>query len=112
MLGKFISIEGGDGAGKSTQLEVIATTLKAQGIDYIMTREPGGTPVGEALREILLKQTDQRLGEDTELMLMFAARAQHVKAVIKPALEAGKWVVLEIDVQGALSVMDGFDGAI
>lgn len=91
--GKFISIEGGDGAGKSTQIEVIATTLAAQGIDYVMTREPGGTPVGEALREILLNQGDERLSEDTELMLMFAARAQHVKAVIEPALQAGKWVV-------------------
>ena len=91
--GKFISIEGGDGAGKSTQLEVIAAILDAQGIEYVMTREPGGTPVGEALREILLNQGDQRLSEDTELMLMFAARAQHVKAVIEPALMTGKWVV-------------------
>lgn len=91
--GKFISIEGGDGAGKSTQLEVMAATLAAQGIDYVMTREPGGTPVGEILREMLLKQGDHRLCEDTELMLMFAARAQHVAAVIEPALQAGIWVV-------------------
>ncbi len=93
LRGKFISIEGGDGAGKSTQLEVMAATLAAQGIDYVMTREPGGTPVGEILRKLLLNQGDQRLAEDTELMLMFAARAQHVKAVIEPALQAGKWVV-------------------
>ena len=91
--GKFISIEGGDGAGKSTQLEVMAATLAAEGIDYVMTREPGGTPVGETLRELLLNQGDQRLSKDTELLLMFAARAQNVEAVIEPALQAGKWVI-------------------
>jgi len=90
--GKFISIEGGDGAGKSTQLQVIAGVLKMHGIEYLMTREPGGTPVGESLREMLL-HPQQPLAQDTELMLMFAARAQHMQAVIKPALESGIWVV-------------------
>ncbi len=91
--GKFISIEGGDGAGKSTQLKVIAEVLQSHGIDFVMTREPGGTPAGEALREMLLNQGDQRLCEETELMLMYAARAEHVDKVIEPALQAGKWVV-------------------
>jgi len=93
MSGKFISIEGGDGAGKSTQLQVIGDTLRRNDIEFLQTREPGGTPVGEVLRDILLKQTEHALSDDTELLLMFAARAEHVKAVIKPALAQGKWVV-------------------
>ncbi len=93
MPGKFISIEGGDGAGKSTQLQVIAETLQANGIEFVMTREPGGTPVGELLRDLLLNQTEHVLSDDTELLLMFAARAEHVSSVIKPALEKGEWVV-------------------
>jgi dTMP kinase len=93
MSGKFISIEGGDGAGKSTQLQIIAETLQANGIEFVMTREPGGTPVGELLRDLLLNQTEHALSDDTELLLMFAARAEHVSSVIKPALERGKWVV-------------------
>ena len=93
MPGRFISIEGGDGAGKSTQLTTIAEILGAHDIEFVMTREPGGTPLGEALRELLLNQGKQILAKDTELMLMFAARAQHVEAVIKPALAQGIWVV-------------------
>ncbi|MCP3955385.1 MAG: dTMP kinase [Desulfobacterales bacterium] len=93
MPGKFISIEGGDGAGKSTQLQVIAETLQANGIEFVMTREPGGTPVGEVLRDLLLNQTEHVISGDTELLLMFAARAEHVNSVIKPALEKGEWVV-------------------
>jgi dTMP kinase len=93
MLGKFISIEGGDGAGKSTQLQVIGDTLHSNNIEFVQTREPGGTPIGEVLRDLLLKQTEHTLTDDTELLLMFAARAEHVRSVIKPALEQGKWVV-------------------
>jgi dTMP kinase len=93
MSGKFISIEGGDGAGKSTQLQVIGDTLHSNNIEFILTREPGGTPVGEVLRDLLLKQTKHALSDDTELLLMFAARAQHVSSVIKPALKHGKWVI-------------------
>ena len=93
MAGRFISIEGGDGAGKSTQLTVIAGILRVHGIEFVMTREPGGTPLGESLRALLLNQTGEILAKDTELMLMFAARAQHVEAVIKPALARGAWVV-------------------
>lgn len=93
MPGKFISIEGGDGAGKSTQLQLIGDTLRSNSIEYIMTREPGGTPVGEVLRDLLLNQTEYVLSDNAELLLMFAARAQHVSSVIKPALKQGKWVV-------------------
>lgn len=93
MLGKFISIEGGDGAGKSTQLAVIAEILQNNNLDMIMTREPGGTPIGENLRELLLTQSGHPFDDDTELMLMFAARSEHIKSVIQPALKTGKWVV-------------------
>jgi dTMP kinase len=93
MPGKFISIEGGDGAGKSTQLQVIGDTLNSNNIEFVQTREPGGTPIGEVLRDLLLTQTEHSLTDDTELLLMFAARAEHVSSVIKPALEQGKWVV-------------------
>ncbi|MEE9448133.1 MAG: dTMP kinase [Arenicellales bacterium] len=91
--GKFISIEGGDGAGKSTQLQVIADVLSEQGIDSVMTREPGGTPIGEALRALLLNKGELNIGDETELLMMYAARAEHVNTVILPALEQGKWVV-------------------
>ncbi len=93
MLGKFISIEGGDGAGKSTQLQIIGDTLHSNNIEFVQTREPGGTPIGEVLRDLLLKQTEHTLTDDAELLLMFAARAEHVSSVIKPALEQGIWVV-------------------
>jgi dTMP kinase len=93
MRGKFISIEGGDGAGKSTQLQAIGDTLQGNNIEFIQTREPGGTPVGEVLRDVLLEQTEYSLTEDTELLLMFAARAEHLGSVITPALERGMWVV-------------------
>jgi dTMP kinase len=79
-----------DGAGKSTHLAWFADTLRRRGLDVVVTREPGGTPLGEQLREILLHQT-MSLG--TEALLMFAARMEHVEQVIKPALQVGKWVI-------------------
>lgn len=91
--GRFISIEGGDGAGKSTQLEIIADTLQQSDIELVMTREPGGTPIGEQLRALLLEQGEHSIADETELLLMFAARAEHVNTLIKPALAQGKWVV-------------------
>ena len=87
---KFITFEGMDGAGKSTHLEWFADVLRQRGIDMVVTREPGGTPLGERLREILLHQP---MGIRTEAMLMFTARLEHVELVIKPALQAGKWVI-------------------
>jgi len=87
---KFITFEGVDGAGKSTHLAWFADALRQRGLEVLVTREPGGTPLGEQLREILLHQT---MSIGTEALLMFAARLEHIEQVIKPALRAGKWVV-------------------
>lgn len=87
---KFITLEGIDGAGKSTQMGWIDAALKCRGIPFVMTREPGGTQLGEKLRSILLHED---MHPDTEALLMFAARSEHLATVIKPALEAGIWVV-------------------
>ena len=89
-MSKFITFEGMDGAGKSTHLEWFADTLRKRSLDVVVTREPGGTSLGEQLREILLNQA---MRPGTEAMLMFAARLEHIELVIKPALRAGKWVV-------------------
>ncbi len=91
--GCFITLEGGEGAGKSTQLDVIRDHLAAAGKPPLMTREPGGTPFAEEIRELLLAPRDEVVSDDTELLLMFAARAQHLQAIIHPALEQGRWVV-------------------
>jgi dTMP kinase len=90
--GKFITLEGLDGAGKSTHLGWLEETLRARGLRVVMTREPGGTPLGERLRELLLDRS-QLMHSDTEVMLMFAARREHLDKVILPALEDGAWVV-------------------
>ena len=87
---KFITFEGVDGAGKSTHLTWFANALRQRGFDVVVTREPGGTPLGEQLREILLNQP---MDIGTEALLMFAARLEHIEQVIKPALEVGKWVI-------------------
>jgi len=87
---KFITFEGVDGAGKSTHLEWFANTLRQRGIELLVTREPGGTPLGERLREILLNHP---MCAETEAMLMFAARCEHVAQVIRPALQRGIWVI-------------------
>lgn len=89
-MSKFITFEGMDGAGKSTHLAWFADALRQRGPDVIVTREPGGTPLGERLREILLNQP---MSIGTEALLMFAARLEHVEQLIKPALQAGKWVI-------------------
>jgi dTMP kinase len=88
--GKFITFEGVDGAGKSTHLEWFTEKLRQRGIDVLLTREPGGTPLGEKLRDILLNQP---MLAETEALLMFAARFEHVEQIIKPALLRGSWVV-------------------
>jgi len=90
--GRFITLEGVDGAGKSTHLDAVAAQLRAVGIDVVVTREPGGTPVGESLRRMLLRDPMQL---ETETLLMFAARHEHVHQVIKPALTQGRWVVCD-----------------
>ena len=91
--GHFISLEGSEGAGKSTSMAHIIAWLKTQNIDFIQTREPGGTEFAEEIRELLLAQREEPVHSKTELLLMYAARAQHVGELIKPNLEAGRWVV-------------------
>lgn len=91
--GKFITIEGTEGVGKSTNIAFIQDWLVKQGIDVVMTREPGGTPLAEELRQILLAKRDEAFDPSAELLLIFAARAQHLAQVILPALSRGAWVV-------------------
>ncbi|OGI56560.1 MAG: dTMP kinase [Candidatus Muproteobacteria bacterium RBG_19FT_COMBO_61_10] len=93
--GKFITLEGSEGAGKSTSLAYIQSYLAGQGVAVIGTREPGGTDIGEQLRNILLQGRGQGMASDTELLLMFAARAEHLDKLIRPALAAGQWVLCD-----------------
>jgi len=93
--GKFITLEGQDGAGKSTNLAVIETFLKQSGKRFIVTREPGGTPFGEKVRELILSSGDENFGDVAELLMIFAARAQHIESVIEPALASGTWVLCD-----------------
>ena len=93
--GKFITLEGIEGAGKSTMVNFIAEQLRAAGNDIVVTREPGGTRIGEQLREILLDKSNDQLCDDAELMIIFASRAQHLKQVIEPALAAGQHVLCD-----------------
>ena len=95
MSGKFITIEGTEGAGKSTNLSSIEKVLNDFDISYIVTREPGGTAVGEELRNVLLKNESINISGQTELLLMFASRMQHINDVIKPALKLNKWVICD-----------------
>ena len=88
---RFISIEGGEGAGKSTSIAFIQNHLQARGIELVVTREPGGTPLAEDIRSLLLEHHDEAVDPYTELLMMFASRRQHVKQVIEPNLQAGKW---------------------
>lgn len=93
--GQFITIEGTEGVGKSTNMAFIEDWLKKAGKELVITREPGGTVLGEKLRTVLLDAKEQSMSDDTELLLMFAARAQHLHEVIKPALASGKWVLCD-----------------
>lgn len=95
MRGRFITLEGSEGSGKSTNLAFIHQQLQQAGLDVVLTREPGGTPLGEQIRELLLDHRQQAMHSDTELLLMFAARAQHIREVILPALGRGQWVLCD-----------------
>ena len=95
MTGRFITIEGGEGAGKSTAQTFLADKLTALGMSVLQTREPGGTPLAEAIRRNLLSVDEEAPVEMAELLLVFAARAQHLAKVIEPALEQGKWVLCD-----------------
>ncbi|MEM7252076.1 MAG: dTMP kinase [Pseudomonadota bacterium] len=90
--GRFITIEGSEGVGKSTQIEAVCAYLRSCGVDLVVTREPGGTAISEAIRELLLDPDKASMHPDTELLLMFAARAEHLRQTIEPALVAGRWV--------------------
>ncbi|MDF2690365.1 MAG: thymidylate kinase [Gammaproteobacteria bacterium] len=91
--GKFITLEGGEGVGKTTSLDFIRSYLENKGIELVVTREPGGTPYAEKIRDLLLESSAEKVAVDTELLLMFAARAQHLAELIKPAIAKGQWVL-------------------
>ena len=95
LRGRFITIEGGEGAGKSTNADFVVEFIKDRGRDAVATREPGGTPLAEEVRSILLAGRDEAVDPLTETLLIFAARTQHLATVIEPNLDAGRWVVCE-----------------
>ena len=95
MTGLFITLEGPEGAGKSTNRDYLAERLRERGVDVLLTREPGGTPLAERIRELLLAPSDEPMAVDTELLLVFAARAQHLQQVIRPALAQGRVVLCD-----------------
>ena len=113
MRGHFITFEGGEGSGKSTHAATLAQRLKAAGIDLVLTREPGGSPGAEIIRHIILSGIAKPLGAETETILFAAARDDHVRSTIVPALQAGRWVICDrfIDstrvYQGILGKVDG-----
>lgn len=112
MSGKFISIEGIEGAGKSTQLAFLESYLKQQGKNVVITREPGGTKLGEQIRELLLAPREDGMAVDTELLLMFAARAEHIEQVIKPAIQRGDWVISDRFVDATFAYQGGGRGIV
>ncbi len=93
--GKFLTIEGTEGVGKSTNIAVIQSYLEAQGVTIKLTREPGGTPLAEEIRELLLSKREETVHETAELLLAFAGRAQHLKTFVEPALARGEWVLCD-----------------
>lgn len=95
MAGRFITLEGGEGVGKTTNIAFIQSLLEGNNISVLLTREPGGTALAERLRELLLDKEQEAIAEQAELLMMFAARAQHIKHVIKPALAQGIWVLCD-----------------
>jgi dTMP kinase len=109
--GAFITLEGGEGVGKSTNLEFVATSLRELGLDVITTREPGGTPLGERVRSWILEGDHGRLSAEVEALLMFAARAHHLTQVIRPALAAGQWVVCDRFTDATFAYQGGGRGA-
>ena len=110
MRGRFITFEGGEGAGKSSNVQLTATFLRERGVEVVVTREPGGTPLAEDIRNLLLAPRDEVMQADTELLLMFAARAQHVGALIRPALARGAWVLSDRFVDASYAYQGGGRG--
>ena len=95
MKGYFITLEGIEGAGKSTSVQFLAEYLRSKGVDFILTREPGGTEIAEKIRQIILAHHQEPMHPDTEMLLYFAGRAQHFNQVILPALQRGQWVICD-----------------
>ena len=110
MRGQFITLEGGEGVGKTTNLDFARRHLESQGLEVVVTREPGGTELAEKIRELLLRPSDEPITEMTELLLIFAARAQHIARVILPALEQGKWVLCDRFVDATFAYQGGGRG--
>jgi len=108
--GRFISLEGGEGVGKSTQVRALAAALRARGHDVIQTREPGGSEGAEAIRTLLLGGTEERWGAKAEALLFAAARTDHVDKVIRPAIEAGRWVLSDRFIDSSLAYQGGAGG--
>ena len=108
--GKFISLEGGEGAGKSTQVKALAKTLRDRGIEVVETREPGGSDGAEKIRELLLSGEDDRWMPRAEALLFAAARADHVDKLIRPALERGSWVLSDRFLDSSLAYQGGAGG--
>ena len=110
MRGKFISLEGGEGGGKSTQVNALADALRKRGLDVIVTREPGGSAGAEAIRELLLSGTEERWGPQAEALLFAAARADHVAKTVRPAVESGQWVLSDRFIDSSLAYQGGAGG--
>lgn len=110
MTGRFVSLEGGEGAGKSTQARALAAALRARGIEVVETREPGGSEGAEAIRRLLLEGSGDRWTMEAEALLFAAARADHVAKTIKPALTAGKWVLCDRFLDSSIAYQGGAGG--
>jgi len=108
--GRFISLEGGEGVGKSTQVKALAAALRERGIEVVETREPGGSEGAEKIRELLLAGAEERWGARAEALLFAAARADHVEKTVRPALEAGCWVLSDRFVDSSLAYQGGAGG--
>jgi dTMP kinase len=108
--GRFISLEGGEGVGKSTQVAALAQALRDRGLEVVVTREPGGSEGAERIRELLLSGSDDRWGAHAEALLFAAARADHVAKTIRPAVEAGRWVLSDRFIDSSLAYQGGAGG--
>ncbi|MEA3059629.1 MAG: dTMP kinase [Sphingomonadales bacterium] len=108
--GKFISLEGGEGVGKSTQVKALAEAMRKRGLDVSVTREPGGSDGAERIRELLLSGSEERWGPQAEALLFAAARADHVARTIRPALERGLWVLADRFIDSSLAYQGGAGG--
>lgn len=110
MNGRFVTLEGGEGVGKSTQAKALAAALRARGVDVVETREPGGSPGAEAIRALLLHGDEQRWAPEAEALLFAAARSDHVARTIRPALARGAWVLCDRFVDSSIAYQGGAGG--